>query len=142
MHLLKSVHTSSPLNTIAERNEARYFSLSPPPLATAPAQNVLPRLNLIITAANTMAPNSTSRFFEGCRLHRHHNPLHLAHSLTDRQRGQNKMEREGRKEGGRGRMKEESLSPLWYFRLLITVHLLLPSFGFFPFFFIFISYSI
>ena len=31
-------------------------------------------------------------------------------------------------------MKEESLSPLWYFRLLITVHLLLPSFAFFPFF--------
>lgn len=56
--------------------------LHPPPPNPATAQNVLPRLNLIITAANTMALNSTSRFFEGCRLHRHHNPLHLAHSLT------------------------------------------------------------
>lgn len=129
MHLLKSVHTSSPLNTIAERNKARDLSLSPP-LARAPAQNVLPRLNLSITAANTMALNSTSRLFEGCRLHRHHNPLHLAHSLTDRQRGQNKMGREGgRKKEGQNEGRE--FEPLWYFRLLITVHFPLPLFSFF-----------
>lgn len=76
-------HASSPQGTIVEWEEVRYFPpQTPSTTSTAWAQNVPPRLNLIITAANTMALNSSSRFFEGCRLHRHHNPLHLAHSLT------------------------------------------------------------
>lgn len=78
--------------------ETRESIFPPSPLfAPALAQNVLPRLDLIITAANTMAPNGTSRLFEGCRLHHHHNPLHLAHSFPDR-RG-DKMEKEGGGEG-------------------------------------------
>lgn len=72
-----------------------------PATSTAWSQNVLPRLNLIITAANTMALNSSSRFFEGCRLHRHHNPLHLAHSLTQRLTERTKQNgEEGRRDVG------------------------------------------
>lgn len=117
MHLLKSVYTSSPLNTIAEWNEARIF-LPPQLPATAPAQNVLPRLTLIITAANTMALNSAS-----CRLRCRHNPPHLAHSFTHR-RTEDKTKWRRRHDGcGRGKNEGKSLSPLWYSMLLITVSL-------------------
>lgn len=133
MHLMKSVHTSSPLNTIAEQNELRYFSLFPH-LATALAQNVLPRLNLIITAANTMALNSTSRLFEGCRLHHHHNPLHLVHSITDRQRGQSG-------EGGRKEVEGQNEGRVFEPRLVLQV-INNSTFAVTVSFFFFISYSI
>lgn len=87
----------------SERRGDIFLHAPPPPPATSTAwsQNVLPRLNLIITAANTMALNSSSRFFEGCRLHRHHNPLHLAHSLTHRLTERTKQNgEEGRRDVG------------------------------------------
>lgn len=80
-----------------------------------------PRLNQIIAAANTMALNSSSRLFEGCRLHRHHNPLHLALSLTDRQTG-------GNGEGGGGGMERVGALCITYNRVINNVHLQLRSF--------------